>query len=213
MRCNRKRHNSNMQDGLLPLFPLQVVLLPGSQLPLHIFEDRYKEMIGEVLRDKLEFGVVLANPKGIVNTGCSATVDRVLKEYPDGRLDILTRGQRRFEILLLNEDRSFLRGAVEFFDDDEPDPSQPLAADLLRNVIASSQLPLDPEASDPRLSFRLAQDVSDLGFRQTLLTMRSEAERMRRIADFLPGYLQRRKSVQHTKDVAGSNGHAHPKPE
>jgi len=213
MRCNRKRHNSNMQDGLLPLFPLQVVLLPGSQLPLHIFEDRYKEMIGEVLRDKLEFGVVLANPKGIVNTGCSATVDRVLKEYPDGRLDILTRGQRRFEILLLNEERSFLRGAVEFFDDDEPDPSQPLAADLLRNVIASSQLPLDPEASDPRLSFRLAQDVSDLGFRQTLLTMRSEAERMRRIADFLPGYLQRRKSVQHTKDVAGSNGHAHPKPE
>jgi len=202
-----------MQDGLLPLFPLQVVLLPGSQLPLHIFEDRYKEMIGEVLRDKLEFGVVLANPKGIVNTGCSATVDRVLKEYPDGRLDILTRGQRRFEILLLNEERSFLRGAVEFFDDDEPDPSQPLAADLLRNVIASSQLPLDPEASDPRLSFRLAQDVSDLGFRQTLLTMRSEAERMRRIADFLPGYLQRRKSVQHTKDVAGSNGHAHPKPE
>ena len=123
MQCNRKRHNSNMQDGLLPLFPLQVVLLPGSQLPLHIFEDRYKEMIGEVLRDKLEFGVVLANEKGIVNTGCTATVDRVLREYPDGRLDILTRGRRRFEILLLNEERSFLRGAVEFFDDDEPDPS------------------------------------------------------------------------------------------
>jgi Lon protease-like protein len=213
MQCNRKRHNSNMQDGLLPLFPLQVVLLPGSQLPLHIFEDRYKEMIGEVLRDKLEFGVVLANEKGIVNTGCSATVDRLLREYPDGRLDILTRGQRRFEILLLNEERSFLRGAVEFFDDDEPDPSQPLDADLLRNVIAFSQLPLDPEVSDPRLSFRLAQDVSDLGFRQTLLTMRSEAERMRCIADFLPGYVQRRKSIQHTKDVAGSNGHGHPKPE
>jgi Lon protease-like protein len=213
MQCNRKRHNSNMQDGLLPLFPLQVVLLPGSQLPLHIFEDRYKEMIGEVLRDKLEFGVVLANEKGIVNTGCSATVDRLLREYPDGRLDILTRGQRRFEILLLNEERSFLRGAVEFFDDDEPDPSQPLSADLLRNVIAFSHLPMDSEASDPRLSFRLAQDVSDVGFRQTLLTMRSEAERMRCIADFLPGYLQRRKIVQHTKDVAGSNGRGHPKPE
>ena len=111
-----------MQDGLLPLFPLQVVLLPGSQLPLHIFEDRYKEMIGEVLRDKLEFGVVLASEKGIVNTGCTATVDRVLREYPDGRLDILTRGRRRFEILLLNDERSFLRGAVEFFDDDDADP-------------------------------------------------------------------------------------------
>jgi ATP-dependent Lon protease len=205
-----------MQDGLLPLFPLQVVLLPGSQLPLHIFEDRYKEMIGEVLRDKLEFGVVLASEKGIVNTGCTATVDRVLKEYPDGRLDILTRGKRRFEILLLNEERAFLRGAVEFFDDDEPEKGQeaePSVPDLLQNVIAFSQLPLDPEATDPRLSFRLAQEVPDLEFRQILLTMRSEAERMRRITEFLPGYLQRRKRVEHTKDVAGSNGHGHRKPE
>ncbi len=121
-----------MQDGLLPLFPLQVVLLPGSPLPLHIFEDRYKEMIGEVLRDKLEFGVVLASEKGIVNTGCTATIDRVLKEYPDGRLDILARGRRRFEVLLLNDERSFLRGAVEFFDDDEPDSSAPAGPDLLQ---------------------------------------------------------------------------------
>jgi len=207
-----------MQDGLLPLFPLQVVLLPGSQLPLHIFEDRYKEMIGEVLRDKLEFGVVLASEKGIVNTGCSATVDRVLKEYPDGRLDILTRGRRRFEVLLLNDERSFLRGAVEFFDDDEPDPSEPASADLLRNVMAGfSELEsVDtnaPNMGDPRLSFRLAQEVPDLGFRQTLLTMRSEAERMRQIAGFLPGFLERRKRAQHTKQVAGSNGHARPKPE
>jgi Lon protease-like protein len=204
-----------MQDGLLPLFPLQVVLLPGSQLPLHIFEDRYKEMIGEVLRDKLEFGVVLASEKGIVNTGCSATVDRVLKEYPDGRLDILTRGRRRFEVLLLNDQRSFLRGAVEFFDDDaEPDQSAPPDPDLLRNVIAGfSELQSLNSSDDPRLSFRLAQEVSDLGFRQTLLTMRSEAERMRQIADFLPGFLERRKRAQHTKHIAGSNGHARHKPE
>jgi Lon protease-like protein len=201
-----------MQNSLLPLFPLQVVLLPGSQLPLHIFEDRYKEMIGEVLRDKLEFGVVLASEKGIVNTGCTATVDRLLREYPDGRLDILTRGRRRFEILLLNEERSFLRGAVEFFDD-EPDSSEPAGPELLRNVMAGFNELESIDSSDPRLSFRLAQEVPDLGFRQTLLTMRSEAERMRRIADFLPGFLERRRKIQHTKDVAGSNGHAHRKPE
>jgi Lon protease-like protein len=205
-----------MQDGLLPLFPLQVVLLPGSQLPLHIFEDRYKEMIGEVLRGKLEFGVVLASEKGIVNTGCTATIDRVLKEYADGRLDILTRGRRRFEILLLNEERSFLRGAVEFFDDDEPQKTEETGQsvpDVLKNVIALSQLPLDPEASDPRLSFRLVQDVADLGFRQALLTMRSEAERMRSIADFLPGYLERRNRIQHIKDISGSNGHGRREPQ
>ena len=59
-------------QGWLPLFPLQVVLLPDAELPLHIFEDRYKEMIAEVLRDKIEFGVVLANERGIVNTGCTS---------------------------------------------------------------------------------------------------------------------------------------------
>ena len=88
-----------MQPVLLPLFPLQVVLLPGAELPLHIFEDRYKEMMREVIRDRLEFGVVLANEKGIVNTGCSATGDRVLRHYPDGRLDLLTRGRRRVSAL------------------------------------------------------------------------------------------------------------------
>src|SRR5450432_4457340 len=105
-------------QGWLPLFPLQVVLLPGSQLPLHIFEDRYKEMIAEVLRDKIEFGVVLANERGIVNTGCTATIERVLREYPDGRLDILAVGRRRFEIERVNEERAFLRGDVDYFDDD-----------------------------------------------------------------------------------------------
>jgi Lon protease-like protein len=180
-----------MQDGLLPLFPLQVVLLPGAQLPLHIFEERYKEMIAEVLRDKIEFGVVLANEKGIVNTGCTASVDRVLKEYPDGRLDILTRGRRRFEILLVNEERPFLRGAVEFFDDDVTEQAEPVE----------------------QKSFRLAEDVPDLEFRQTLLVMRSETDRMHRLAAFLPGFLEQRKKIQHTKDVAGRNGHGHKSPE
>jgi Lon protease-like protein len=203
-----------MQDGLLPLFPLQVVLLPGSPLPLHIFEDRYKEMIGEVLRDKLEFGVVLASEKGIVNTGCSATVDRVLKEYPDGRLDILTRGRRRFEILLLNEERSFLRGVVEFFDDNEGEPSETAGPDLLKSVIEGfSELQSLNSSDDPRLSFRLAQEVQDLGLRQTLLATRSESERMRRLADFLPAFLERQKRVHHTKHVAGSNGHGHTPPD
>ena len=73
-------------QGWLPLFPLQVVLLPDAELPLHIFEDRYKEMIAEVLRDKIEFGVVLANNRGIVNTGCTATIERVLA-WDDGHHD------------------------------------------------------------------------------------------------------------------------------
>src|SRR5579863_667035 len=163
-----------MQQGLLPLFPLQVVLLPGAELPLHIFEDRYKEMMGEVIRDRQEFGVVLANEKGIVNTGCTATIDRVLREYPDGRMDILTRGRRRFEILLLNDERAFLRGSVDFFDDDKFDPAAP---DVQQRAIEgynqlqalSSSQPLDAaSAQDKQLSFVLAQSVPDLAFRQVL---------------------------------------------
>jgi ATP-dependent Lon protease len=202
-----------MQQGLLPLFPLQVVLLPGGELPLHIFEERYKEMIEEVLKDRLEFGVVLASEKGIVNTGCTATVDRVLRRYPDGRMDIVTRGRRRFEIVMLNDERAYLRGSVDFFDDDQ---SAPPAPEVQRRAIdgynelqaLSSNQPLDAAGSqDPQLSFRLAQPVPDLGFRQTILATRSEAERLRQLADYFPSYLIRQRRIQRVKDLAPRNGH------
>jgi Lon protease-like protein len=202
-----------MQPGLLPLFPLQVVLFPGGELPLHIFEDRYKEMIGEILDQRQEFGVVLASEKGIVNTGCTATIDRVLRKYPDGRMDILARGRRRFEILLLNDERNFLRGAVDFFDDERSDPAAPemqqRAIEGYNQLQAlSSSKPLDDtESRDPRLSFRLAQPVPDLAFRQVLLTTRSEADRIRQLAEFFPTHLTHMKRVQHVKDVAPRNGH------
>jgi Lon protease-like protein len=192
-----------MQQSLLPLFPLQVVLLPGGQLPLHIFEDRYKEMIGEALRDRTEFGVVLASDKGIVNTGCTAAIDRVLRKYPDGRLDIL-----------VNDERSFLRGAVEFFDDDEQadEPAQAARARAIEGYNALQALASDDplsaiEESDPLLSFRLAQPVTDLAFRQQLLATRSEAERIRQVAEFLPGFVVRQRRIQSVKDAAPRNGH------
>jgi Lon protease-like protein len=195
-----------MQPGLLPLFPLHVVLLPGAELPLHIFEDRYREMIAEVIRDRLEFGVVLASEKGIANTGCTALIDKMLREYPDGRMDILARGRRRFEIMMINEERSFLRGAVEFFDDEEDSPTAPeirqRAIDGF-NEISNEIIDLD----EPQLSFRLAQPVSDLGFRQALLASRSEADRIRQLADFFPVHNLRQRRIQHVKEVAPRNGH------
>jgi Lon protease-like protein len=201
-----------MQEWL-PLFPLQVVLLPDAELPLHIFEERYKEMIQEVIRGHLEFGVVLANEKGIVNTGCTATIHKVLREYPDGRLDILTVGRRRFEILRLNDERPFLRGAVEFFDDDDaslPAPEarrQAIEGFNQLQALESNQPLATPEAENPQLSFRLAEPVSDLGIRQALLSARSEAERIRQLAGFFPRYLARQRRIQHVKQVAPKNGH------
>ena len=202
-----------MQQGLLPLFPLQVVLLPGSELPLHIFEDRYKEMIGEAIRDKTEFGVVLASEKGIVSTGCTAAIYRVLRRYSDGRLDILAVGRRRFEVVLVNDERSFLRGAVEFFEDEDADSA---ASGMLERAILgynalqalSADDPLSPtDESDPLLSFRLARSVTDLTFRQQLLATRSEADRIRQVADFMPGFLVKQRRIQSVKDSAPRNGH------
>lgn len=191
-------------------------------MPLHIFEERYQEMIGEAVRDRIEFGVVLAGDKGLVNTGCTATVERVIKQYPDGRMDIMTLGRRRFEILLLNSERTFLRGSVEFFDDEPSDPVTPeiqklvvdghkeIQALLSEHPIAAGETAADSAESplnDPRLSFRLAQPVPDLSLRQLLLTTRSEAERMRHLAEFFPDYLLRQKRAQHVRNIAPRNGH------
>src|SRR5262249_13257881 len=100
----QKRHNSTMSSGLIPLFPLQVVVLPGTPLPLHIFEERYKEMVGNAIRDNSEFGIVLAREDGIVNAGCTVVVEKLTEMFPDGRMNVITRGKRRFEILSLNQD-------------------------------------------------------------------------------------------------------------
>jgi Lon protease-like protein len=203
-----------MQEELLPLFPLQVVLFPRTPLPLHIFEERYKQMIADVSRAHSEFGVVLAGEKGIVNTGCTATVEKVLKKYPDGRMDLISIGRRRFEIILLNDEKPYLRGAVEYFDDEGSDPILPEVRERvfdsyndLRSLQESEPLH-EPELSDPQLSFQLAQVVPDLDFRQMLLATRSEADRMRRLAEFFPSYSSRQRQIQHARAVAPSNGHA-----
>lgn len=202
-----------MPQDLLPLFPLETVLFPRTPLPLHIFEDRYKEMMGEVLEKGIEFGVVQAGEKGIVNMGCTAVVEKVLREYPDGRLDLLTVGRRRFEIIVLDDERSFLRGSVDFFDDDD---FAPVDDAIRRKVLEAYREIVDlsipqpyqhPELTDPQLSFRLAQCVPDLSFRQTLLATRSECDRMQQIASFFSKWLPEQRVTAHIRAVAPLNGH------
>ena len=200
-----------MREALLPLFPLQVVLFPRTPLPLHIFEDRYKEMVGELLGTEDSFGVVLAQGQGILRIGCSATIDRVTQKYDDGRLDILTFGGDRFEIREVNTERSFLRGRVSYFDDDD---FAACSDDAVRRAISANadyrrltESDDEPEMEDPQLSFQLARVSPDLGFRQTLLAMRSEAQRMARVADHLELLIERQKLQEQTRKVARTNGH------
>ena len=122
---------------LIPLFPLDLVLFPGTPLPLHIFEPRYKEMIAECMAQNREFGVVRAVEQRLAEVGCTAEIVTVVKEYPDGRLDLVTEGRQRFELLAVNEERSFLQAEVLIIDDEPGTPSQ---EDTARAIQLHSEL-------------------------------------------------------------------------
>ena len=199
-----------MQQELLPLFPLQVVLFPRTPLPLHIFEERYKEMIGLAIENRTEFGVVLAGEKGVASTGCTAIVERVVERHGDGRIDLITGGKRRFEIESIDQELSYLRGTVEFFDDDfgDVDPPAELRLRVLEAYQSLVQADWQPALEDRQLSFQLAHSIVDLSFRQKLLGLRSEAARLRQLVEFLPSYSFRKKHEDQITKVAPRNGHA-----
>lgn len=202
-----------MSSRLLPLFPLQVVVFPRTPLPLHIFEERYKEMVGGAIRDNSEFGIVLAKEGGIVNAGCTVTVEKLVQMYPDGRMDVLTRGQRRFEILSLNEEKDYLQAEVNFFDDEDPDaPPSELRTLAVTNYQTLMGLPganprPDPDLADRQLSFQLAHHLPDLDFLSTLLRHRSETERLKQLNQYLASYIPRQRTVERMKELAPTNGH------
>jgi ATP-dependent Lon protease len=197
---------------LLPLFPLQVVVFPRTRLPLHIFEERYKDMVGDAIRDNSEFGIVLEKDGGIVNAGCTVVVDKVLKTYPDGRLDIMASGRRRFEIVVLNEEKDYLQGEVEYFDDDEPGPApaeiQHKALDQYKGLLEIGEVHphSQPNLRDPQLSFQLAQSIQDLDFLNLLLRNRSETERMKSLNEFLAEYIPRQRHIVRMKQLGPRNG-------
>lgn len=207
-----KRHNVTMPSRLIPLFPLQVVVFPRTPLPLHIFEERYKEMVGQAIRENSEFGMVLAKGQGIVNAGCTVTVEKVVHMHPDGRMDILTRGQRRFEIQSLDEEKDYLQAQVNFFDDDDFAPvpqdlrDQAIAQFLALRKISGSQGPEEPNLQDPQLSFQLAQALPDLDFLNSLLRHRSETARLKNLNHYLEAYIPRQRTIERVKELAPTNG-------
>jgi Lon protease-like protein len=197
--------------ALLPMFPLQMGVFPRTVLPLHIFEERYKVMVGQAIRDQSEFGIVLAKDDGIVNTGCTVTVEKVVQQYPDGRMDIQTRGCRRFEVVLLNEEKEYLRAEVEFFDDDEAGPPPPelqlQALGYYKELIElSEQAVTEPDLDDAQLSFQLAQSLGDVDFLNVLLTTRSEEGRLRDLSGYLAEHLPRLRLTSRARRLAPRNG-------
>jgi len=200
--------------SLIALFPLDVVLLPGAPMPLHIFEPRYKEMIGEAMANKEPFGIVRAQQDSVAEIGCTAEVSEVIKKYEDGRLDIVTEGLKRFQITGLDQERSFLRGEVTFFDDEEeqtaPKPDAEKLIELHGELLAIAGAEATGiESDDPQLSFHLAGSVPlDLDFKQNLLGMRSEPQRVTAMVEYYALLVPRLKRTIKVKEKSRGNGHA-----
>ena len=202
-------------SDLLPLFPLDLVLFPETPLPLHIFEPRYKEMIGECLREKRPFGMLRSNGQKIASAGCTAEIIDLLRTYPDGRLDILTMGRQRFHVLEVNDERSFFRGSVEYFED-EPGGSPPSEVKQstlamhgeLEKLASLDALRLDPD--NPDVSFQVAAQLpTDLDFKQALLEMRSERERLQVLLDYYAKIIPKLQMMMVGKKTASGNGWVH----
>jgi len=215
-----------MDELLLPLFPLDVVLLPEELLPLHIFEERYKQMIGRCLQAKAsgegrqEFGVLQLKGEELHTVGCTARIVNVTRKYPDGRMDILTIGSRRFEVLFTNEDEAYLRGGVQFFDDD-PESETPgdaeatHAIDLFREAIRrlrkSQEVPVHLPPPYRHLSFRIAGSLPlDIDFKQEILSLRNESERLERVARLMEKLISHLGLVEEARRKSGDNGNVHP---
>ncbi len=101
----------------IAIFPLGLVLLPNMILPLHIFEERYKEMISDCIKNKTKFGIVYYSGNDFHKSGCIASTVSIVKEYEDGRVEIITEGKERFKITKIYNDKSYMEADIEYFDD------------------------------------------------------------------------------------------------
>ena len=195
----------------LGLFPLGIALLPTELLPLHIFEDRYKELIGECLEDDGEFGLVYADDDGIRDVGTRARVSEVITRFEDGRLNILVEGGERFRLDELTEGRLFNTGLVSrIVDEDDPADAEAITEALrlfttLREV-TESEVGV-PESETPQLSFVLAGKVelsSDVKIE--LLREVSERRRIERVQDLLAEAVLTAQRIRRAAERASTNG-------
>ncbi len=201
-------------EELLGLFPLGLVLVPGEVIPLHIFEERYKKLIGERLEEG-EFGVILAEEDGLRECGCSARVVEVVESLDDGRMNVIVEGVRRFRLLELREPddpaEEYLSGLVDYFDDAEPDATQETRSALLEVyrrmlVLMEVEKPNEPAGEGP-LSFRVAAAV-DFGapLKQELLESLSEEQRIGTLLTVIGTLLPRLELRKEREEAIRGNG-------
>ncbi|MGB7083270.1 MAG: LON peptidase substrate-binding domain-containing protein [Candidatus Acidiferrales bacterium] len=203
-----------MNPKRIPLFPLDIVLFPGCSLPLHIFESRFKLMIRRCLNMRLQFGVILAQKRGMATVGCTAAIVSLVKQYPDGKMDILTRGETPFQVKEIFDDKPYLEAAIECFD--EASEAYPSASKELTEAyeqchwLLFNRGPETPRKKD-RLSPAYAMASSlplPLEHKQLLLENRSDAERQEQLLEQLKEWLPQLVYLNERRQRARGNGHS-----
>src|SRR5436309_6720315 len=199
------------REESFPLFPLEHVLLPEAVLPLHIFEDRYKLMIGSCLEEDSEFGIIWLADDGLRDVGCSARVAQVLERMDDGRMNILARGERSFRLNRRIEELPYPAGDVEFLDDDYEDADADLLeeaheryADLVEHV--TDERPAETQLAELDAYGMVATIELSAAPKQALLEERSEAARLRVVRELFDLARQRLEQAARTNELARSNG-------
>jgi Lon protease-like protein len=203
----------------IPLFPLNVVLMPGTPLPLHIFEERYKQMVEECLEAETEFGMVLADEAGTRRVGCTAKIVELVQRYEDGRMVILVEGSQRFELNNVLTGKPYYVGEVEYLDDGSGEDVTALAEEciaLLERVIeAATEGSVGIEIEPPyrNLSFAIAGRIEfDLETRQEILELPTEKERLGKVKELLTEAVERLERDKGVREIAETNGHLGRKP-
>jgi len=192
------------------LFPLPLVLVPGEQTPLHVFEPRYKELIAECLDRDAPFGLVLADDEGMRDVGTEAAVVEILEQFDDGRLNVVVEGRARFKLLELTEGRTFATAEVDPIEDEGDEPSAEERERCLAaydRVVEAAAAELDELDRGDHLSFQIVARI-DLGteVKQTLLETRSERDRVVRLAELLDGAAEAVAREREVRDRASGNG-------
>ena len=194
-----------------PLFPLGLVLLPREVVPLHIFEERYKLMIGECLEAGREFGILWLSDDGLREVGCSAEITEVLERTEDGRMNILVQGTRPLRLLRRVEDLEYPAGDVELLDEEPPGAEPDAAAEAREHYAELVEKVTDSRPSDSDVggldAYAMAATLDfALEAKQDLLEQRSEAERLRSLAELFAATLRRLEQSERAAERAQGNG-------
>jgi len=197
----------------IPLFPLNVVLLPGAELPLHIFEPRYWTMVQDCLAEKSEFGMLLSMPNGLARVGCTAEIRDVIKRHADGRMDILTVGRAPFRVLELFQEDPLLEGRVDYLEDRETAANLHIQRELIElfeacHTLIFDDYPRNLQGAPPEaLSYLVAATLPmELLWKQQILELRCEADRQERLVGYLREWAPHLQKQEKSRARAGGSG-------